>query len=611
MLLTLQNKILEMIAKGQPLAEVVDFLCRSVEDMADDIVCSVLLLDDENRLRHLSGPSLPLEYAQAIDGIQIGPGVGSCGTAAYNGAPVIVTDIATHAFWVPYKGLVLPLGLKACWSTPIIGSGKVLGTFGFYYRNTRGPSAVEHNLVAASVHLCAIAIERDQRLAERRKLAETDGLTGLPNRSRFNETITEIARREQNWALVLLDLDNLKMVNDTFGHAAGDDLIRTAGLRIAERCDPGMAFRLGGDEFAIIVPCLAETDLDRLAEDLIAAIKSPADCSGHLIYPKATLGGARADRELSPDQVRQNADYALYHAKESARGQFVEYVPGLGSAIFERFRAVREVDQALRDDRIDAHYQPVIELSTGRILGFESLCRMTAPDGRLIEAAQFYEAMKDAHVGIEITNRMLERITRDGGQWAREGLAFSRIGFNLTAADFHRGRLTERIASACKDNGMAPSMIVAEVTESVYLTQKDGVVADEIRRLRNLGIKVALDDFGTGFASLTHLLTVPVDILKIDRRFVQRLFDAGGGSVITQGLLDIAEGLGMWVIAEGIEEEQQAEHLLGLDCKGGQGYFFSRPLHRDRALQLLREGGGYHPGWKDFVESRFGRRCYG
>ena len=152
MLLRLQNIILEKIATGQSLAETVDYLCREVETMSDDVVCSVLLLDEERRLRHLAGPSLPLEYTSAIDGIAIGHGVGSCGTAAFHGEPVLVEDIDTHEYWQPYKQLALPIGLKACWSTPIIGSGRVLGTFAFYYRNVRGPSEQERQVVNACVH---------------------------------------------------------------------------------------------------------------------------------------------------------------------------------------------------------------------------------------------------------------------------------------------------------------------------------------------------------------------------------------------------------------------------------------------------------------------------
>ncbi|KQW31283.1 diguanylate cyclase [Rhizobium sp. Root274] len=600
MLLQLQNTILEKIATGQSLAETIDYLCREVEALAQDVVCSVLLLDEDHRLRHLAGPSLPLEYTDAIDGIQIGPGVGSCGTAAFIGRPVQVEDIETHPYWQPYKGLALPLGLKACWSTPIVASGKVLGTFAFYYRVARGPSDAEKAIVQACVHLCAIAMERDQRIADRKRMAETDGLTGLPNRSRFNTVLGEVAQRPQVWSLLLLDLDNLKMVNDTFGHGAGDDLIRVVAHRIAETAPEGMAFRLGGDEFAVIIPCIDTLRPADLAARLIALIKETADCGGHLIYPAVTMGGAVIVAGEGPDQVRQNADYALYHAKERARGRYVQYTPGLGTSIVERFRAVQEVGLALREDRISAHYQPVVELATGRIMGLESLCRMTTREGEILPAARFMEAMKDAHVGLDITDRMLERIASDCGRWNAMGLGFSRVGFNLTAADFYRGGLTRRLTETFARHNLSPSMIVAEVTESVYLSQKDSVVSDEIHALREAGIKVALDDFGTGFASLTHLLTVPIDIIKIDKCFVKRLSEANTGAVIIRGLLEIARGLGIVVVAEGIEERSQAEQLLSLDCASGQGYFFARPMSSDAIEALLRKD-NHISAWSAFL----------
>lgn len=600
MLLQLQNTILEKIATGQSLAETIDYLCREVEAQAHDVVSSVLLLDSDFRLRHLAGPSLPLEYTDAIDGIEIGPGVGSCGTAAFTGRPVLVDDIETHPYWETFKELALPLGLKACWSTPIIAGNRVLGTFAFYYRTARGPSDLEQDIVRACVHLSAIAIERDQRIAERRRLAETDALTGLPNRSRFNEMLVRVAQRPQVWSLVLIDLDNLKMVNDTFGHAAGDDLIRVAGHRIKETAPEGMAFRLGGDEFAVIVPCIDTLRPSDLAAQIIARIKEPADCDGHLIYPAATLGGAVVMPGEAHDQVRQNADYALYHAKDRARGQYVQYHSALGTAIVERFRSVQEVSLALREDRIDAHYQPVVELATGRIMGFESLCRMTTRDGEIIPAAQFLEAMKDAHVGLDITERMLERIAADCSRWRGMGLHVARVGFNLTAADFHRGGLTRRITDAFARHGLPPATIVAEVTETVYLSQKGTVVADEIHAMRDAGIKVALDDFGTGFASLTQLLTVPIDIIKIDKYFVRRLSEAHAGAIITRGLLEIARGLGIWVVAEGIEERSQAEQLLSLDCKAGQGYYFARPMDR-HAVEALIGIDNHIPSWSSLL----------
>lgn len=590
MLTKLQNTILEMIATGVPLGETVDFLCRTVEEeIAPGIVCSVLVLDAQNRLRHLAGPSLPAHYAAAIDGAQIGPGVGSCGTAAFTGQPVTVTDIATHPYWADYKQLALPLGLAACWSTPITGSGKVLGTFAFYFRTARGPSDLEKRIVAACVHLCAIAIERDQRVAEQRRLAETDALTQLPNRGRFNEVVASQDHSDCAWGVLLADVDNLKLVNDTFGHRAGDDLIRNVAARIASVGAPGMSFRLGGDEFAIIVEGEESKDLSAIAARVLEAIRLPCTCADHVIYPSVTLGGAVAMAGDSAEQVRQNADYALYHAKERARGNYIEYVPGLGTSIVKRFRAIQDVTEALREDRIEAYYQPIVELETGRIANLEALCRMKTRKGETVSAAHFHEATKDANIAFELTRRMLDRVAADARRWLDAGIDFGRVGVNLAAADFYRAGLADRVAACFAEAGVPLKKVTVEVTESVYLDQRDQIVAEQIQDLRAAGIRVALDDFGTGFASLTHLLTVPVDVIKIDKCFVQRMVNDRAGAVIIKGLIDIAKGLGIGVVAEGVETVEQAETLYRLGCANAQGYLYSRAIDRCAISALIKE----------------------
>ena len=589
MLTKLQNKILEMIATGVPLGETVDLLCRTVEEIVPGIVCSVLALDQQNRLRHLAGPSLPAHYAAAIDGVQIGPGVGSCGAAAFTGRPVTVTDIATHPFWADFKHLALPLGLAACWSTPIIGSGKVLGTFAFYFHTPRGPSEIEQKIVEACVHLCAIAIERDQRITERRRLAETDALTQLPNRGRFNDVVASQDQSDCPWGVLLADVDNLKLVNDTFGHRAGDDLIRNVAARIASVGEAGMSFRLGGDEFAVIVTGDESKNLSAVATRVLEAIRLPCTCSDHVIYPSVTLGGAVAMAGDSAEQVRQNADYALYHAKERVRGNYIEYVPGLGTAIVKRFRAIQDVTEALREDRIEAYYQPIIELATGRIVSLEALCRMKTPKGEMISAAHFHEATKDANIAFELTRRMLGRVAADTRRWLDAGIDFGRVSVNLSAADFYRAGLADRVASSFAEVGVPLKKVTVEVTESVYLDQRDQIVAEQIQDLRTAGMSVALDDFGTGFASLTHLLTVPVDVIKIDKCFVQRMVNDRAGAVIIKGLIDIAKGLGIGVVAEGVETAEQAESLYRLGCANAQGYLYSRAIDRSDISTLIKE----------------------
>ncbi|MGN7295416.1 sensor domain-containing phosphodiesterase [Rhizobium sp. SAFR-030] len=591
MLLELQNVVLEMIARGEPLPKTLDKLCRDVELIADDVICSVLAVVGD-RLRPLAGPSLPAAYSAALEGIPIGPSVGSCGTAAFLGEAVTVIDLEHDPRWADFKHLALQLNANACWSTPIFSNGRVVATFAFYFRELRGPTTVEQQIVAACVNLCAIAIEREERVRERQRLTYIDALTGLPNRARFNVVLAEQAARQGRWWGVLIaDLDNLKLVNDTFGHSSGDGLICIAGERLAAAIPEGRTFRIGGDEFAIVIDGETAIDLEAEASKILATIKEPASCHGHVVVPSVTIGGAIAKQGDTPDQVRQSADIALYHAKERSKGNYVHYNSGMGTAFTRRFRAIRDVGLALAEGRITAHYQPIVRLDTGEVVGFEALCRMMTKNGTIISAANFHEATRDAHVASDLTECMLLKVARDMRDWIDSGLPLQHVGINLAAADFHARNLKERLSRIFGETGVPLKHVILEVTESVYLGHGEHVVADEIRGLRSLGMRVALDDFGTGFASLTHLLTVPIDIIKIDKSFVDRLALEEGAGVIVEGVINIANRLGIKVVAEGIETEEQLERLLSFGCSLGQGYLFSKAVDITAATLLLQHFG--------------------
>lgn len=591
MILELQNAILEMIAKGEPLPTTLSVLCTKVEAAIPGITVTVLRSNGAS-LSTLAAPSLPKSYSDAVDNLKVGLSSGSCGAAAYLGSPVVVTDIKTDPRWTDHTALALALGLKACWSSPIKSGDRVVGTFAFYYRENRGPSKLEQTIVDACVHLCSIAIEREERVAERQRLTYTDGLTGLRNRTAFDLALrTSPLPPNNGWGILVADVDNLKLANDTFGHAAGDALIRVVAERIAAAAGREQTYRLGGDEFAVILVGEGELDLQRKAAEILSVLEPPTECAGHVVFPAVTLGGALATGGVDPEQVRQNADIALYHAKEHARGQFIAFHSGLGTALTRRFRAVRDVSLALSENRIETYYQPIVRLDTREAVGLEALCRMRTPSGDVIAAAHFHEATKDAHVASALTDRMLSKVAADMRAWLDESLPLQHVGVNLSAADFRKGGLREKICRIFEEAGVPLDHLILEVRESVYLGQRDHVVADQINALRSEGLKVALDDFGTGYASLTHLLTVPVDIIKIDKSFIDRTRLGDAGMVIVRGLLSIAAELGIRVVAEGIEDEDQAHRLETSGCKLGQGYLFARAMDGLKAGQFLNAHG--------------------
>jgi diguanylate cyclase (GGDEF)-like protein len=592
-LLKLQNKILEMIASGKPLEKTLDSLCRTIERMVPTVTCSILLVDGQGRLHPAAGPKL-----EAIDGIKIGPDVGSCGSAAYYRKPVAVSDIATDPRCDAYRHLVAPLGFKACWSVPILRSDKtVAGTLAFYFLNARMPTPEEKKAAAASVHLCSIAIERQERVTERQRLAYSDHMTALPNRAAFELELGRVVREHRG--LLLLDLDNLKIVNDGFGHQAGDALISQTAARLGAMFRS--SYRIGGDEFAIICAAKSPKELSNIAHRILETLSAPAACMGQTIAPLATIGGVLCGPGEDLRKARQQADLALYHAKETCRGGYLFFDQGLASSIRRRLDAVHEVSLALSEERLAPFYQPLVELTTGRIIGAEALCRVIKSDGGVISAGQFFEGPHDARVAAEITTYMLQRIGTDLIHWKRCGYEVRHIGINVTAADFHAGSLDERLRKVAFDAGLENGSVIVEVTESVYLEQRAERIRSELAALRRAGFRIALDDFGTGYAALTHLLEVPVDIIKIDKSFVSRMQREDGALAIVQGLVSIAARMGMKVIAEGVETEWQATALRLMGCDYAQGFRYAPAVRSHEFLKLLEEE---RPGVPPRVENR-------
>ncbi|MBJ6121856.1 putative bifunctional diguanylate cyclase/phosphodiesterase [Sphingomonas mollis] len=589
-MLKLQNTILEMIAKGASLDTTCRAMCEEVERLLPNVVCSVLTVDDAGRMHPLAAPSLPEIYSAALDGVESGPLAGSCGTAAYLRTDIAVRDIETDIRWAAFKHLALPHGFRACWSSPIVSAeGDVVATFAFYYRRARGPTTFEREVVASCVHLSLIAIERHDRVVEHQRRAFTDALTRLPNRAAYNAALAGLEDRETgSWALLVLDIDNLKVVNDTFGHHAGDCLLQIASDRIATALPNSRTFRIGGDEFAIILTSPEDLhDLDAAAGHILAALAVSADCGGHFVIPRATIGGAiQSADEPVVERVRQNADFALYHAKETGRGGFIRYWSGLGSIMTRRLAAIREVTAALREDRIEAYYQPIFRLDTREVVGLEALCRMRVGD-TVMSAASFHEATTDAHVATALTARMMGLVAADVRRWLDMGIPFQHVGINVSSADLSGGTIEETMTFAFEREGVPLEHVILEVTETVYMGRGDQAVQQAIGNLRDKGIRVALDDFGTGYASLTHLLTLPVDVLKIDKTFVDHLDTDGVSSTIIESLIRIARKMDIRIVAEGIESEEQVDQLLAIGCVLGQGFVFAPAVPREAATAFL------------------------
>lgn len=434
-------------------------------------------------------------------------------------------------------------------------------------------------------------ISERKRVEDRiRHAAHHDGLTGLPNRSRLAVRLGESDGR--SWGLLLIDLDNFKVVNDTLGHEAGDILLKGVAERLAATLRAGdFVARLGGDEFAVLLDGVETTEaLAAFAERLFERLGEPIIHRDRIIRVGASIGMALAPLHArEPIELLRFADMALYEAKRSGRNRSALFTPALEEANRRRYDVVSTIRRALDEDRILPHYQPIVDLETGAVVGLEALARVAGGGGEGIEPAEIF---RHPEIGCAVDLRMLERVGDDMVRLARGEGADLRVFLNVSEADFWREGLDERIIRALETRGLPASALGIEVTESVFISEGDRTLVPLLAGLRERGIALALDDFGTGFASLTHLKRLPVDRVKIDRSFVADIVFDPSSRAIVEALVRLGRALGKEIVAEGIETEAQRSTLIELGCRIGQGHLLGRPMAfatLEAALRGLRE----------------------
>lgn len=424
-------------------------------------------------------------------------------------------------------------------------------------------------------------------------LAYHDQLTGLQNRRRFlNLMDNRLEESDRPFALLLIDVDHLKTVNDTLGHAIGDALLKAIAERLSVHVSPHPkhACRIGGDEFAVLIDdCQDHATLQGIAEALLKKVRARLYCNGITVDPQVTIGGVVAGADGRSAQVlRQNADYALYHAKDICRGSYVRFDSGMRSAIARRIATIKRTAEALSEGRLIPHYQPLVRLDTGRIIGLEALARIALPNGEIATAESFRDSFFDPSVSTRITDAMLGQVTRDMRHWLDSGIEFEHVGVNISPVDFRRSDIEERICNAFLQAGVPLKHLVVEITESVLMDDPRGDMRRVIKSLRKMGAVIALDDFGTGFASFKHLISLPVNLIKLDKSFIDRLTVHRPSAIAIESMIDIALKMGLKIVAEGVSSREQSLRLIELGCILGQGHCFAKAADAKAIVSMIK-----------------------
>ncbi|MGZ3134458.1 putative bifunctional diguanylate cyclase/phosphodiesterase [Pseudomonas aeruginosa] len=413
-------------------------------------------------------------------------------------------------------------------------------------------------------------------------LAHHDSLTGLPNRVLLRERIEQALENGKDrtvaGALLLIDLDHFKHINDSLGHTTGDMLLKEVSKRLQHQLDERcLLSRLGGDEFAILVENDDPEAVARLSQRILDGFNAPFDIHCQPIYISASLGVSLYPEDASDvDHLMQHADAALFQAKDSGRNPYAFYTRVLTA----RARAHVQVESALRHalehDELRVHYQPVHDLASGRIVGVESLVRWQHPERGLVPPGEFVPVAEECGLIAALDNWVLKRACRQMREWQQRGVELEFVAVNVSSRLFNRGGLEERIANALEESGLEPRYLELEVTESAVMEDFEQSL-NLLCRLRILGVNLAIDDFGTGYSSLMRLKRLPVHKLKIDQGFVAGLPGAVDDAAIARAIVALAQSMGLRVVAEGIEHQDQALFLREHGCDFGQGYWYGRP----------------------------------
>ncbi len=436
--------------------------------------------------------------------------------------------------------------------------------------------------------------ERKRLEDELKHLAFTDTLTLLANRNLFNEqlgiAITRANGRDPFPTLIFADLDNFKKINDSLGHEAGDKLLAIAARRLIRATRSGdTVARLGGDEFALLVTGDAsDAYIESLAGRLVDALSAPYDIDGRQLVLSASLGIARAERGITPQELMRNADLAMYRAKARGKRCFEIFEPGMYASVMQTVDLEMEMASALDRKEFVPFFQPIVDLKTSEIVGFEALVRWQHPVRGLLAPGTFIQIAEDSGLIERLGCSMLEQACRHTIEWLQtvRPERLQHIAINISGRQIEHTDLVGEVRRIIESLQIPPHVLVLEITESV-LMQNVSAAIDQLTRLKQLGVRIALDDFGTGYSSLSHVHRFPIDILKIDRSFIDGL-KKNDGSELVRAIISLANALDLDVVAEGIEKVEQLAHLQRLGCTYGQGYYFGKPESTETTRQLLK-----------------------
>lgn len=599
-----RSLVLEMIARDQVLPDILEQIVLMIEHQRPEVKCALFLLN-KGVLSCQASIGLPDRMIQTLNTIPAPPELCSTNSAVYRQESVLVRDIATDQVSSRCRDTALEAGLRGCWSVPIVSrDGEVLGIIATYHHDLKNPSPNEVVLADAASSLAAIAIEQ-QLLAERLSYqAYNDVVTGLPNRFLFEDrlahALVQAEQQEQMVAVLFADLDRFKQVNNTLGHTTGDMVLQQVARRLEQHVRMGDTLaRMSGDEFSLILTDIhTPQEAVQTAQVLLETLEIPFHVDTHKLFVSASIGISIYPTDgKDVATLQRNADIALYRAKSRASGNVQCFTPEMNEAMQRQVEIESDLRQALERGELFLHFQPQVDLG-GNLIGVEALLRWKNPVLGMISPSVFIPMAEESGLIIPIGTWVLHEACRQAKRWQRAGFRPFKVAINVSAVQLAQTDFVEVVADALNVHGLDPQWLEIELTESVLMRNYD-YLADQLHRLRTLGLGIAIDDFGTGYSSLSHLQRLPIDTLKIDQSFVHGIGLQSSvtvnGLAIIKAITVLAHTLHMTVVAEGVETTEQLALLSSVDCDWVQGRLLSSSLPVDELETKLALMNGSKP----------------
>ena len=538
------SRIQSSIVSRSELNEVLDGIVAGARDLLGDETVGLRLVDPDDPQTLIMVASAGVDEDLAHDNTRSRIGMGAGGRAAAEGRLVVIEDYAAHAQALPAFAAD---GIRAALAAPVHEHGEVVGSLVVAtHREGRRYSQAEREMLVAFAEHASLALTDARTVDDALHLALHDSLTGLPNRALLHDRMDQATERAERTggsvAALFVDLDEFKTVNDSLGHAAGDELLVEAAKRLL-RCVrlSDTAARFGGDEFVVLLEDADPFQVARVASRILEELERPFEIRGRELLIGASVGIAISGED--DDDLLRNADLALYRAKSTGKGRSQLYQPDMHAAVVERMELEGALAKALRDDQLALHYQPVLELEGRALVGVEALVRWRHPIRGLLMPGDFVPIAEDGRLMIPLGRWVMQTACAQVAKWQGESPAPVSLSVNVSLAQLHDSGILDDVGDALAQTGVAPERLILELTETAFLADTEST-GKRLAEFKELGVRLAVDDFGTGNASLRHLARLPVDVLKIDRSFVSEIESDDRQAVIVRSIIDLGPGPG-------------------------------------------------------------------